>query len=146
MATFIPVDIKDAPLGIALEAIYTAVTGVHTRLDVLENMMADLTPALERLEAASTQIIALVGNGGELAQALADERAANAALVQAAAELEAVEASEDVAQNSELAAQVEALRVATEATDSAFSRIESVATSLETAATGPVTPEEPVNP
>lgn len=99
--------------------------------------MAELGPVLARLETASTQIIALVGNGGELQQLLDAERAANAALAQAALDTAATEDAEDVTQNAALAEQVAAVAAATAATDEAFTRIDAVATGLETAVNPP---------
>lgn len=139
MAT-IPVDIRNAPLGDALAAIYDAVLAVSSRIDSLEILMAELGPVLARLETASAQIIALVGNGGELQQLLDAERAANAALAQAALDTAAAEEAEDVTQNAALAEQVAAVAAATAATDEAFGRIDTVATSLETAVNPPVEP------
>lgn len=136
----IPVDIRNAPLGDALAAIYDAVLAVLPRLENLENLMAELGPVLARLETASTQIIALVGNGGELQQLLDAERAANAALAQAALDTAAAEDAEDVGQNAALAEQVAAVAAAAAATDEAFSRIDTVATSLEAAVNPPPVP------
>lgn len=138
VANDIPVDIRNAPLGDALAAIYDAVLTVNARLESLENAMADLTPALERLEASSQQIIALVGNGGELQQLLEAERAANAALAQAALDTAATEDAEDVTQNAALAEAVAARDAAVGATDEAFGRITTVADNLQAAVNPPV--------
>jgi hypothetical protein len=141
VANDIPVDIRNAPLGDALAAIYGAVLTVNTRLESLENAMADLGPALERLEGLSTQIIALVGDGGDiqqLQQLLEAERAANAALAQAALDTAATEDAEDVTQNAALAEAVAARDAAVGATDEAFGRITTVADNLQAAVTPPV--------
>lgn len=107
--------------------------------------MADLGPALDRLEASSAQIIALVGNGGELQQLLDAERAANAALAQAALDTAAAEDQEDVNQNASLADAVAARDAAVADTDAALVRIEAVA-SGEEAAVNPPPVEPPVEP
>lgn len=137
MAT-IPVDIKDAPTGVALSAIYDAVLALHVRFDTQETLMADLGPALDRLEASSAAILALVGTDlPALREALDAERAANATLTQQALDTAAAEDAEDVAQNAELADSVAARDAAVAQTDAAFGRIESVSSNLETAVTPP---------
>lgn len=132
----IPVDIRNAPLGDALAAIYEAVLAQSTRIEALETLVADLGPALARLEATSAEIIALVGNGGELQTLLEQERAANAALAQAALDTQAAEDAEDVNQNAALSDAVAARDAAVAATDEAFGRIEAVSGNLEAAAGG----------
>lgn len=139
MAT-IPVDIRNAPLGDALAAIFDAISGVLTRIDNLENIMAELGPALDRLEADTAAILALVSTDVPALQAALDaERAANATLAQAALDTAATEDAEDVAQNAALADAVAARDAATAETDAALARITSVSENLETA-TNPTPP------
>ena len=145
MAT-IPVDIRNAPLGDALAAIYEAVQSILPRIEALENTVADLTPALDRLEAASATILTLVSTDvPALRAALEAERATTAALTQAALDTAAAEDAEDVDQNAALAEQVAARDAAVAETDEALTRIEGVSTTLEAAAQ-PQQPEEPVQP
>jgi hypothetical protein len=141
----IPVDIRNAPLGDALAAIYEAVLATNTRIERLEIIMADLGPVLARLEASSAELIALVGNGGELQRLLDEERAASAALAQAALETAASEDAEDVNQNAALSDAVAARDAAVAATDEAAGRIGTVADNLSAAAGGGA-PVEPVDP
>jgi capsule polysaccharide export protein KpsE/RkpR len=110
---------------------------IVARLDLLEDQMADLDPALDRLEASVDRVRAVVESDvPALRSALDAERAANAELVRLAQETAASEDVEDVAQNEELA-RVTAQRDAAEAeTDSALSRIEGAAGELDSIGTG----------
>jgi capsule polysaccharide export protein KpsE/RkpR len=107
------------------------------RLDHLEDLMADLDPALDRLEASVDRVRAVVESDvPALRSALDAERAANAELVRLAQETAASEDAEDAAQNEELA-RVTAQRDAAEAeTDSALTRIEGAAGELDSLGAG----------
>ena len=142
MAT-IPVDIRNAPLGDALAAIYEAVLAQSTRIDSLQEQLVTLNEGFDRLDTNITEVLALVNtNADELQAALDAERAANATLVQAALETQAAEDAEDVNQNAALAEQVAARDAAVAEVDAALGRVNDANARLETA----LTPETPVDP
>ena len=112
---------------------------IHQLKD-LEITMADLGPALDRLEADTTTILGLVQTDVPALQAaLEQERTANAALAQQALDTAAAEDAEDVQQNADLADAVATRDAAVSSTDEALTRISSVSDRLESAA-NPVTP------
>lgn len=133
----IEVNLRDAPAGLVLETIFdTMLAGfksITDRFINLEAVMADLAASVTRLEAAVRGI-----TDGSLAAALEEERAANAALVTAAAaadatrlELAASEDAEDVVQNADLQAAVDRVNAAQAVTDEASGRIDQVSAALE---------------
>jgi len=139
----IPVDIRNAPLGDALAAIYEAVLAQSTRIDSLQEQLVTLNEGFDRLDTNITEVLALVNtNADELQAALDAERAANATLVQAALETQAAEDAEDVNQNAALAEQVAARDAAVAEVDAALGRVNDANARLETA----LTPETPVDP
>lgn len=139
----IPVDIRNAPLGDALAAIYEAVLAQSTRIDSIQEQLVTLNEGFDRLDTNITEVLALVNsNAGELQAALDAERAANATLVQAALDTQAAEDQEDVNQNAALAEQVAARDAAVAEVDAALGRVTDANSRLEAA----LTPETPVEP
>ena len=139
----IPVDIRNAPLGDALAAIYEAVLAQSTRIDSIQEQLVTLNEGFDRLDTNITEVLALVNtNADELQAALDAERAANATLVQAALDTQAAEDQEDVNQNAALAEQVAARDAAVAEVDAALGRVNDANARLETA----LTPETPVDP
>jgi hypothetical protein len=139
----IPVDIRDAPLGDALAAIYEAVLAQSTRIEALEISVTELSGAFDRLDSNVTTLLARVGQDAqELQAALEAERAANATLVQAALDTAAAEDAEDAEQNTALESERAARDAAVAEVDAAFGRVTDTNSRLE-AALNPVTPEEP---
>lgn len=145
MAT-IPVDIRTAPLGDALAAIYDAVLATLPRLNNLETLMAELGPALDRLDTSiSAAVTALTSSDVPALQAALDaERAQTALLIQQALDTTAAEDAEDVSQNASLADAVAARDALVSETDAAVVRISSSADALDSALTpAEPTPDEP---
>lgn len=103
------------------------------RLAHLEDIMADLNPALDRLEASVERVRGLVSTDVPALRAALDaERALTAQLVQAAQETAAAEDAEDVGQNQQIADLTTQRDEAVAETDEALSRIEGAASELDT--------------
>lgn len=142
------VPLRDAPIGLALEAIADAVAELRTlfdtRLSNLEARMAVLGPSLDRLEAA----VRGLGNA-DVSGALEAERARVRDLVAAAAaseqqrlDLAESEAAEDVSQNTMLSEALAAYQAAQAQTDEAVVRVDNVSSALEALTTNPPAPED----
>lgn len=135
-------------MAAVLEELQSLGAQLLARMSYLEAQMANLGPALDRLENA-VRNINLSGSSEELQRALAAERAANAALLEQAAQAESTrlalavsEDEEDVVQNADLQSAVDAVNAAQAETDSAAGRIDAAATTLE----GYAAPAEPTDP
>lgn len=149
------VALPDAPIGLALNFIADAVLELRsltdTRIANLEARMANLGPALDRLEAAVRNIDPNDDDG--LRTLLEAERARTAELVAAAAaaeqtrlDLASAEAAEDVSQDAALAEAVRAYQAAVADTDQAVVRIDAVSDALEAMDAEEPTPEPAPEP